>query len=69
VPTRKQLEVADRILSEFDWTRYDVMTDEEIRAHWRSDPDMTWPSEKELAEFDLVIPAESRRKRHTEGAE
>ncbi|WP_126396575.1 hypothetical protein [Blastochloris tepida] len=37
------------------------MTDEEIRQAWAWDPDMTWPTDEELAEFDLVIPAKARR--------
>ncbi|WP_371344860.1 hypothetical protein [Ancylobacter sp. IITR112] len=39
------------------------MSDEEIRAHWAWDKDMTWPTEAELAEFDLVLPAKARRER------
>ena len=63
MPTKKQLKQADRILKEFDWSKYDAMSDEDIRRHWAWDKDMTWPTEKELAEFDLVIPAKARRKR------
>ena len=62
MPTKKQLKEADRLLKEFDWAKYDAMSDAEIRRHWAWDKDMTWPNEKELAEFDLVIPAKSRRK-------
>ncbi len=39
------------------------MSDAEIRAHWAWDKDMTWPTEAELAEFDLVLPAKARRER------
>ncbi|NJO53744.1 MAG: hypothetical protein HC829_01930 [Bacteroidales bacterium] len=57
------------------------MTDEEIRQAWAWDPDMTWPTDEELAEFDLVIPAKGaardgrrprsreERSRRSEGAE
>lgn len=62
MPTKKQLEEADRLVKTIDWAKFDAMSDEEIRQHWAWDPDMTWPTEKELAEFDLVIPAKSRRK-------
>lgn len=68
MPTKKQLEDADRLLRNFDWSKYDAMSDEEIRAHWAWDKDMTWPTDEELAEFDLVIPAKSRRKK-SEAAE
>ena len=69
MPTKKLLEEADRLLNQFDWAKYDAMTDEEIRAYWASDPDMTWPSDEELAEFDLIIPAKSRRKPGRQAAE
>lgn len=62
MPTKKQLEEADKAIQNFDWAKYDAMSDEEIRAHWAWDKDMTWPTEAELAEFDLVIPAKARRK-------
>ena len=62
MPTKKQLEEADRLAKTIDWSFYDAMSDEEIRAHWAWDKDMTWPTDEELANFDLVIPAKSRRK-------
>jgi hypothetical protein len=68
VPTKKQLEEADRLAKTIDWTKYDAMSDEEIRRHWAWDRDMTWPTDEELANFDLVIPAKSRRKK-SEAAE
>jgi hypothetical protein len=60
VPTRKQLKQADKVLKKVDWSKYDRMSDAEIRRRWAWDKDMTWPSKKELAEFDLVIPAKAR---------
>lgn len=63
MPTKKQLEEADRLAKEFDWSPFDAMSDDEIRAHWAWDKDMTWPTEAELAEFDLVLPAKARRER------
>ena len=54
MPTKKQLEEADRLAKTIDWAKYDAMSDEEIRAHWAWDPDMVWPTEEELKEFVLV---------------
>jgi hypothetical protein len=62
VPTKKQLEEADQIAKTIDWAKYDAMSDEEIRAHWAWDPDMTWPTEAELKEFKLVPAAKTPRK-------
>lgn len=69
MPTKKQLEEADRAIKEVDWEKLRAMSDEEIRAAWAWDKDMTWPTDEELAEFDLVIPAKSRRKPPKEAAE
>ena len=63
LPTKKQLADADKALKDFDWAKYDAMSDEEIRAHWAWDKDMSWPTEAELAEFKLVKPSKSYRKR------
>lgn len=62
MPTKKQLEEADRILKKFDWSKVDALTDEEIIAAAKADPDTSLPTDEELASFDLVIPAKSRRK-------
>jgi hypothetical protein len=69
VPTKKQLEEADRAFRRVDWAKYEAMSEEELRAAWAWDPDMTWPTDDELAEFDLVIPAKSRRQPPKEAAE
>lgn len=69
MPTKKQLEEADRLAKTIDWAKFDAMSDKDIRAHWAWDKDMTWPTKEELAEFDLVIPAKSRRKPPGEAAE
>lgn len=45
----------------FDWSKVDALTDEQIIAAAKSDPDCSLPTDEELAEFDLVIPAKSRR--------
>lgn len=62
VPTKKQLEEADRLASMIDWSKYDNMDDKQVREHWAWDKDMTWPTDEQLAEFDLVIPAQHGRK-------
>jgi hypothetical protein len=51
MPTKKQLEEADRAALAVDWERLRSMSDEEIRQAWAWDPDMTWPTDKELEEF------------------
>ncbi|NJL50714.1 MAG: hypothetical protein HC909_03380 [Blastochloris sp.] len=55
------MEEADRLLKTFDWSKVDAMTDEEIIAAAKADPDSSLPTDEELAEFDLVIPARARR--------
>ncbi len=69
MPTKKQLEEADRAIAQVDWEKLRAMSDDEIRAAWAWDKDMTWPTDEQLANFDLVIPAKSRRKPPTEAAE
>jgi hypothetical protein len=44
-----------------DWKELDALSDEEIRRRWAWDKDMSWPSEKELRQFDLIVPAKSRK--------
>jgi hypothetical protein len=62
VPTKKQLNLAENLAKTVDWSKLSTMSDTEIRRRWHWDKDMTWPTDRELAEFDLVIPAKSRRK-------
>lgn len=62
MPTKKQLEEAKRVLAAFDWSKVDALTDEQIIEAAKNDPDSSLPTDEELAEFDLVIPAKSRRK-------
>ena len=68
MPTKKQLQEAHRLLKDFDWAKADALTDDEIVATAKADPDSSLPTDKELANFDLVIPAKSRRKK-SEAAE
>lgn len=56
-------------VASFDWSKIDALTDEEIIARAKADPDCTLPTDEELAEFDLVIPATSRTKPPKEAAE
>lgn len=69
MPTKKQLEESRRLLAAFDWSRVDALTDEQIITAAKNDPDSALPSDEELAAFDLVIPAKSRRKPPREAAE
>ncbi|MFT0860502.1 hypothetical protein [Ancylobacter sp. G4_0304] len=54
---------AERLLREFDWSKVDALTDEQIIAAAKADPDSSLPTDAELAEFDLVLPAKARRER------
>ncbi len=64
--TREKLE---REVAAFDWSKIDALTDEQIIAAAKADPDSALPTEAELAEFDLVIPAKARRKSSPKAAE
>ena len=66
--TRKQYEEAEKLLRDFDWSKVDALTDEQIIAAAKSDPDSSLPTAAELKEFKL-IPAKSRRKPPGEAAE
>ena len=61
--SRKPSKEAERLLREFDWSKVDALTDEQIIAAAKADPDSSLPTEAELAEFDLVIPAKARREK------
>nr|WP_245404863.1 hypothetical protein [Ancylobacter gelatini] len=50
-------------MREFDWAKVDALTDEQIIAAAKADPDSSMPTETELAEFDLVLPAKARHER------
>lgn len=58
-----------REAAQFDWSKVDALTDEEIIAAAKADPDSALPTEAELAEFKLVVPARSRRPTPKEAAE
>lgn len=59
----KPLNEAELLLRDFDWSKVDALTDEQIIAAAKADPDSSLPTDAELAEFDLVIPAKSRREK------
>lgn len=61
--SHKPSKEAERLLREFDWSKVDGLTDEQIIAAAKADPDSSLPTEAELAEFDLVIPAKARREK------
>lgn len=53
----------------FDWSKIDALTDEQIIAAAKADPDCSLPTDEELEQFDLVIPAASRRAKPPQAAE
>jgi hypothetical protein len=55
VPTRKQLKQAAEAAKNVDWRRIDAMTDREIDAAARSDPDNPPLTKEQLARMRLVI--------------
>lgn len=59
--SHKPSKEAERLLRDFDWSKVDALTDEQIVAAAKADPDSILPTEAELAEFDLVLPAKARR--------
>ncbi|MGA0561620.1 hypothetical protein ACO2RV_04145 [Ancylobacter sp. VNQ12] len=50
-------------MRDFDWSKVDALTDEQIIEAAKADPDTALPTEAELAEFDLVFPAKARREK------
>lgn len=54
MPTKKQLEDADKAAAKVDWAKLDAMTDEEIEAAARSDPDNPPLTDEELKGMRLV---------------
>lgn len=63
--SHKPSKEAERLLRAFDWSKVDALTDEQIVAAAEADADTVLPTEAELAEFDLVLPAKARRERAT----
>jgi hypothetical protein len=61
VPTKKQLEEAAEAMKQVDWAKIDAMTDEEIEAAARSDPDNPPLTNEELAQMRRVTPRRSKK--------
>lgn len=61
--SHKPSKESERLLHDFDWSKVDALTDEQIIAAAKADPDSSLPTDEELAEFDLVIPAKARREK------
>mgnify|MGYP001810687194 CR=1 FL=1 len=61
--SHKPSKQAEQLLQAFDWSKVDALTDAQIIAAAKADPDSVLPTEAELAEFDLVLPAKARRER------
>ncbi len=61
MPTKKQLDAARRLAEDFDWSKVDALSEREIVAAAKADPDSGLPTDKDLAGFDLVLPAKSRK--------
>lgn len=59
--SHKPSKEAERLLHDFDWSKVDALTDEQIIEAAKTDPDSALPTDAELAEFDLVLPAKARR--------
>lgn len=59
--TKKQLPRLEELARAVDWKELDALSDDDIRRQWAWDKDMTWPTDEELQQFDLVIPAKSRK--------
>jgi hypothetical protein len=57
---RKQLEEAAEAAKQVDWTRIDAITDEEIKAAARSDPDNSPLTDEDLAQMRRVTPRRSK---------
>jgi hypothetical protein len=55
------LDTAKRLVKDFDWSKVDALTDAQIAAAAKADPDSALPGKDELSEFDLVIPTRSRK--------
>jgi hypothetical protein len=66
VPTKKQLAGAARAAERVDWAKLDAMTDEEIEAAARSDPDSPPLTEEQLARMRVVV---HRRRKKPAAAE
>jgi hypothetical protein len=56
VPTKEQLEAANKAVKDVDWKKLDAMTDDEIDAAAEADPDNPPMTDEELASAWRVKP-------------
>ena len=56
MPTKEQLEAANKALKDVDWKKLDAMTDDEIDAAAEADPDNPPLTDEELARAWRVTP-------------
>jgi hypothetical protein len=61
VSTRKKKNELEQALDAVDWAKIDAMTDEEIEAAARSDPDNPPLTDEELAQMRRVTPRGSKK--------
>jgi hypothetical protein len=61
VSTRKKKNELEQALDAVDWAKIDAMTDEEIEAAARSDPDNPPLTDEELAQMRRVTPRRSKK--------
>ena len=66
MPTKKQLAEAAKAAEQVDWAKLDAMTDEEIEAAARSDPDNPPLTDEELARMRVIV---HRRRKKAAAAE
>lgn len=56
MPTKEQLEAADKALDKVDWEKIDALTDEQIEAAAEADADNPPATDEELARAWRVTP-------------
>ncbi len=56
MPTKQQLKEANKALSEVDWKKLEKMSDEDIEAAAKADPENPPATEDELARAWIVKP-------------
>ena len=66
VPTKKQLKEAAEAADRVDWAKIDAMTDSEIEAAARGDPDNPLLTKEQLARMRLVVRNPRKKSRAAE---
>ena len=62
-PSKSKKEKIRAEADSFDWSRVDALSDAEIEEAAKSDPDAVLLTDPQVAEADLVVPANARRRR------